>query len=1531
MIISKNIRTAWDKILAEHEVQAIRNEAGSPLLVPAEYGRLRILNSSFIAKAEMLGDLELRPELPELVVGGYASPQVIDKEKHLITKEAMRRDLPRFLAHPHYRNANIVHTNIQVGEVLPEWTDPETGEVYKTQVDDIGLFSVVRVRTDKFRPAIVDKVIADIQSGKLTAFSISGDAPYESRQYQCADGTCFWVINKIEYYEITLCEQGVNQDAKYAILSKMAHCEDGSCPLYLPSSTVTSSVIRKALSGTNVPKPIKSPEIPGASSSDWRTGNMQGGNEEADVNGPVAKAEEDDHTRTARFLQDNGVAYIEGDIPGRTAKLELRNGKVNLVLGTKRQGRKLDLHPGHQDQSVHDPTKHGPNKDKIERNDPPSYMYSVDPGSQERDDKRNANQRGYPCAICGRPMSTTGKDYKYGGYINTKTWKWTDDPDDSNSEWYPVGSDCHRRFVVKDKKKDDSSQTAKSYSADQLNEAVTQALRHVSAPVQAQQGTMRKHPGSHDQSVHDPRQRRAYHATSLENMKAIMEEGLRHDIGKANFSSSEKGKVYIASDPVEAADYGYMSQRPGQPGHFAVLEIELSEDQIGSLEMDVHSNNPGETDPLTFTLSESISPEAIRGHVILPGRWDMVDDGSKTLREHWEKKIKQVFGSTISQSGRKVYVPASLDVAAVWRRGSSGGGEDKRSEGEYKEGPMSDPNTGQTQQDIGASRGGQSSGGFVSDPVYDDQNVGQCAHGCPTGRYATVEDFKLSKAEVNEHGHTEEDEHYYLNKAADIGQVVVCVALNKFGEPVAGIRKDRKHGEAYEFPAGHVQQGESLAAAAERELFEESGVKGRAVRKLGDKVGENGAPVTVVQCVVVGGEPVDSNELDSVAFVNPTDSVGWAFDDSDALLQVARSYGLTKKSKLSLHPDHTTGTDQSVHGNRERAEHVENKLKEALAWGDDTWERVATKFNEDFPEHTYTMWSGFTRASNNPDEWIDVDYKGALGDGRIRVKSNSNGSWEVEASRDGGSVSRKGSRDSALNAAIRFEDAFYLLEHSETGDVHDEKSVNELIATYVSAPQLVDSSDVRQAWVSSAGKELKQKNLKTLYDNVYSKNGEYDSYEDWYNNGELTVYRGVGTQAWHDDNYDPSDLEVESWTLSSNEAERFATGGGSSYRSQDRKPGKIYQLDVPVKDVLGYWVRGGKWGSEDEVFMPGGSTEDAELWWDEEEDGETNKASTLSRGPQTFGEDVPPVSRDQSEPQGRSEETGEFQAKAVGCPLCAVGALYQKAINTPAWVTSAPEHLRLMSRFTLESLRNGFANIDHQDGSWFALASDGAPEGIIRKGFAVSLNELTSMVGKHALDMGSKDLWAESFALRKKLDKFHPVGEHETYQALEGLVNRLRTVDETSTDIAKASDVLLGLMTDYQIRQEVKGYEDGWTPEHQHTWGKPYNQVAELMSKGAGGWHGNAQRTVQHATQALSRIDLPALPEHAQTALSAVVEDLQLLESELGVSGEMEKELISTEAGKNELEIVETVAKETLPNVEDADEKLESVGYREEK
>ena len=152
------------------------------------------------------------------VVAGYASPVIIDLEGHRIGHKTLADDLPRFLADDgRYANANVMHSNVTIGRVLPEFTAPD-GKQYKTEVDDVGLFAVVEVRTDEAAPAVCEQVIKDIENGTLRSFSISGNA--SNPKFICEGDRCFYDIGELQLLEITICSEGVNQQAKFDIIAK---------------------------------------------------------------------------------------------------------------------------------------------------------------------------------------------------------------------------------------------------------------------------------------------------------------------------------------------------------------------------------------------------------------------------------------------------------------------------------------------------------------------------------------------------------------------------------------------------------------------------------------------------------------------------------------------------------------------------------------------------------------------------------------------------------------------------------------------------------------------------------------------------------------------------------------------------------------------------------------------------------------------------------------------------------------------------------------------------------------------------------------------------------------------------------------------------------------------------------------------------------------------------------------------------------------------------------------------------------------
>ena len=151
----------------------------------------------------------------DLIVAGYASVEVVDKQGDVITKEALKDAFRKFMENPSYRNVQLAHSNIQVGDVVPNYTDSE-GRLWKSEVDDVGMFVVVQLRNDIEK---AKEVSAEIRKGVLRGFSIGGQAFKRVRKSDPKRGD-YQEISKLELHEITICEKGINPEATFSILKE---------------------------------------------------------------------------------------------------------------------------------------------------------------------------------------------------------------------------------------------------------------------------------------------------------------------------------------------------------------------------------------------------------------------------------------------------------------------------------------------------------------------------------------------------------------------------------------------------------------------------------------------------------------------------------------------------------------------------------------------------------------------------------------------------------------------------------------------------------------------------------------------------------------------------------------------------------------------------------------------------------------------------------------------------------------------------------------------------------------------------------------------------------------------------------------------------------------------------------------------------------------------------------------------------------------------------------------------------------------
>ena len=152
------------------------------------------------------GNISIVKSDNDLVIAGYASVEMVDKQGDLITRGALRDAFDGF---------------IQVGEVINNYTDHD-GRVWKSGVDDAGMFVVIKLRDDIEKAR---EVANEIRKGALRGFSIGGQAFKRMRKSDSSHGD-YTEISKLELHEVTICEKGINPEATFRILKEDTNMND---------------------------------------------------------------------------------------------------------------------------------------------------------------------------------------------------------------------------------------------------------------------------------------------------------------------------------------------------------------------------------------------------------------------------------------------------------------------------------------------------------------------------------------------------------------------------------------------------------------------------------------------------------------------------------------------------------------------------------------------------------------------------------------------------------------------------------------------------------------------------------------------------------------------------------------------------------------------------------------------------------------------------------------------------------------------------------------------------------------------------------------------------------------------------------------------------------------------------------------------------------------------------------------------------------------------------------------------------------
>jgi len=149
----------------------------------------------------------------DLIIGGYASIEIVDKQNDLITLKALDEAVEKYMSEKKYRNVMSNHSNVQVGEVIEKYRDMN-GTLHKTGVDDVGFYVVIKLRDDIEKAKEISR---SIRKGTLRSFSIGGQA-ISKKQRTSEEFGEYNEIDRLELHEVTICEKGINPEAKFDIL-----------------------------------------------------------------------------------------------------------------------------------------------------------------------------------------------------------------------------------------------------------------------------------------------------------------------------------------------------------------------------------------------------------------------------------------------------------------------------------------------------------------------------------------------------------------------------------------------------------------------------------------------------------------------------------------------------------------------------------------------------------------------------------------------------------------------------------------------------------------------------------------------------------------------------------------------------------------------------------------------------------------------------------------------------------------------------------------------------------------------------------------------------------------------------------------------------------------------------------------------------------------------------------------------------------------------------------------------------------------
>lgn len=168
----------------------------------------------------------------DFVIWGPASVEIVDKEGDKIQAKALQKALPQLLKRA---RLSLEHSDQLVGRILERFeTDREVAVEIADKKFKRSEFPTDVLELDGMEPALyvageiwddsrqARKTREDIEGGDLNSYSISGEALVTQKRVT-SDGDTYDDVVDIDLSAVTLCEEGMNQKAKFARID-----EDGT-------------------------------------------------------------------------------------------------------------------------------------------------------------------------------------------------------------------------------------------------------------------------------------------------------------------------------------------------------------------------------------------------------------------------------------------------------------------------------------------------------------------------------------------------------------------------------------------------------------------------------------------------------------------------------------------------------------------------------------------------------------------------------------------------------------------------------------------------------------------------------------------------------------------------------------------------------------------------------------------------------------------------------------------------------------------------------------------------------------------------------------------------------------------------------------------------------------------------------------------------------------------------------------------------------------------------------------------------------